>query len=79
MLREHRGHRLGLLLKIGNLLWLRDREPHIERLITWNAVSNAHMLAINEAMGYELFDEHKEWRLEIQAGRRPGTLRKEER
>ncbi|MEV0344875.1 GNAT family N-acetyltransferase [Nonomuraea sp. NPDC050680] len=65
VLREHRGHRLGLLLKIGNLLWLREREPHIERVITWNAVSNAHMLAINEALGFELFDEQTDWRLEI--------------
>ncbi|MFI7145329.1 GNAT family N-acetyltransferase [Nonomuraea sp. NPDC050022] len=65
VLREHRGHRLGLLLKIGNLLWLHEREPHIERVITWNAVSNAHMLDINEAMGFEFFDEQREWRLEI--------------
>ncbi|SEF70088.1 Acetyltransferase (GNAT) family protein [Nonomuraea solani] len=65
VLREHRGHRLGLLLKLGNLLALREHEPHIERVITWNATSNAHMLAINEAMGFELFDEWTEWRLEL--------------
>jgi hypothetical protein len=63
VLREHRGHRLGLLLKIANLLWVRDREPGVERIITWNATSNAHMLAINEAMGFELLDEWTEWRL----------------
>ncbi|GAA3706090.1 GNAT family N-acetyltransferase [Nonomuraea antimicrobica] len=65
VLREHRGHRLGLLLKVANLLWLREHEPHLERVITWNATSNAHMLAINEAMGFELFDEWSEWRLAL--------------
>ncbi|MGW2159294.1 GNAT family N-acetyltransferase [Nonomuraea sp. NPDC001699] len=65
VLREHRGHRLGLLLKISNLLWLREREPHLERIITWNATSNTHMLAINEAMGFELLDEWDEWRLTV--------------
>ncbi|SDG97044.1 GNAT family N-acetyltransferase [Nonomuraea jiangxiensis] len=64
VLSEHRGHRLGLLLKLSNLLWLRESEPHLERIITWNATSNGPMLAINEAMGFELFDEWNEWRLE---------------
>ncbi|TDC93036.1 GNAT family N-acetyltransferase [Nonomuraea deserti] len=65
VLAPHRGHRLGLLLKLGNLLWLRECEPHAERLITWNATSNTHMLAINEAMGFELFDEWNQWRMEV--------------
>lgn len=65
VLKEHRGHRLGLLLKLTNLFWLRDREPHLERVITWNATSNAHMLAINEAMGFELLDEWTQWRLPL--------------
>ncbi|MGW3344683.1 GNAT family N-acetyltransferase [Nonomuraea rubra] len=65
VLRPHRGHRLGLLVKLANLLWLREQEPHLERIITWNATSNSHMLAINEAMGFELFDEWSEWRLTL--------------
>lgn len=65
VLREHRGRRLGLLIKLANLLWLREREPHIERIITWNAASNSYMLAINEAMGFELLDEWNEWQLAL--------------
>ncbi|TYB58535.1 GNAT family N-acetyltransferase [Nonomuraea sp. PA05] len=65
VLRGHRGHRLGLLLKLANLLWLREQEPHLERIITWNATSNGHMLAINEAMGFELFDEWNQWQLSL--------------
>ena len=61
-MREHRGHRLGPLMKIADLLWLHEREPHIDRIITWNATSNAHMPPINEAMGFTLFDEWKQWK-----------------
>ncbi|NBE92876.1 GNAT family N-acetyltransferase [Nonomuraea sp. KC401] len=73
VLGAHRGHRLGLLLKVGNLLWLREREPHVERILTWNATGNRHMLAINEAMGFELFDEWNQWRMEVQARVEPGA------
>ncbi|MEU4697801.1 GNAT family N-acetyltransferase [Nonomuraea dietziae] len=65
VLREHRGHRLGMVLKVSNLLWFREMEPDVERIITWNATSNAHMLAINEAMGFELIDEWNAWQLDV--------------
>ncbi|NRQ35625.1 GNAT family N-acetyltransferase [Nonomuraea sp. NN258] len=65
VLREHRGRRLGLLLKLANAIRLHEHEPHLERVITWNATVNAHMLAVNEAMGFELLDEWNEWRLEV--------------
>ncbi|NJP89937.1 GNAT family N-acetyltransferase [Nonomuraea sp. FMUSA5-5] len=72
VLRDHRGHRLGLLLKLTNLLWMREHEPHVERVITWNATTNRHMLAINEAMGFELFDEWHQWRLPVEPMDHPG-------
>ncbi|TXK42630.1 GNAT family N-acetyltransferase [Nonomuraea sp. C10] len=65
VLKEHRGHRLGLLLKLSNLFWLRESEPRIDRIVTWNATTNRHMLAINEAMGFEVLDEWYEWRLPL--------------
>ncbi|MBN6054669.1 GNAT family N-acetyltransferase, partial [Nonomuraea sp. RK-328] len=65
VLGPHRGHRLGLLLKLANLQRLREHEPQVERVITWNATSNTHMLAINEAMGFTLLDEWNTWRLTI--------------
>jgi GNAT superfamily N-acetyltransferase len=54
VLREHRGHRLGLLLKTGMLEWLADSEPQLRSLDTWNAASNSHMIAVNEQLGYEV-------------------------
>jgi GNAT superfamily N-acetyltransferase len=50
--RRHRGHRLGMLLKAGMVLWLAEAEPQVETVDTWNAESNHHMIAVNEALGY---------------------------
>ncbi len=53
----HRGHRLGVLLKAEMLLWLRDQEPELATIDTWNAKSNAHMIAVNETLGYRVLGE----------------------
>jgi GNAT superfamily N-acetyltransferase len=52
--REHRGHRLGALVKTGMLLWMREAEPAVTQLDTWNAESNAHMIAINQQLNYRI-------------------------
>jgi GNAT superfamily N-acetyltransferase len=48
----HRGHKLGLLLKTDMNLWLREVQPQIAEIRTWNAESNGHMIGVNEAIGY---------------------------
>jgi GNAT superfamily N-acetyltransferase len=53
--RPHRGHRLGLLTKAAMLSWLAEAEPQVERIVTWNAASNRHMIAVNEELGYEVW------------------------
>jgi GNAT superfamily N-acetyltransferase len=52
--RDHRGHRLGALLKSAMLLWLREEEPALTQIDTWNAESNDHMISINEALNYHV-------------------------
>ena len=52
--RDHRGHRLGLLLKIEMMAWLAEVEPQVEQVETWNQADNTHMIAVNEALGYRL-------------------------
>ncbi len=54
--RPHRGHRLGLLVKTAMLDWLATAEPTLARIVTGNAAVNQHMIAINEALGFELLD-----------------------
>jgi GNAT superfamily N-acetyltransferase len=56
VIRPHRGHRLGLLVKTAMLEWLASAEPGVARIATTNTETNEHMVAINEALGYELLD-----------------------
>ncbi len=50
--REHRGHRLGLRLKLAMLDLLARREPRVKHIMTSNGETNAHMIGINEMLGY---------------------------
>lgn len=50
--RKHRGHRLGLGLKIEMLDWLTEAEPQLEVVDTWNAADNPFMIDVNETLGY---------------------------
>ncbi|MFC4333736.1 GNAT family N-acetyltransferase [Salininema proteolyticum] len=52
VLSDHRGHRLGAILKIANQRRLKRNFPGVKQVMTWNAESNEHMIAINEAVGY---------------------------
>jgi RimJ/RimL family protein N-acetyltransferase len=51
---SHRGHRLGLLLKVAMVDWLTEAEPRLTFVATGNAAGNAHMIAVNERLGYRV-------------------------
>jgi GNAT superfamily N-acetyltransferase len=61
----HRGHRLGMLIKLANLDALRANWPRVQSINTWNAGVNDHMVAINEAMGFQVIEQWREWQLDI--------------
>jgi GNAT superfamily N-acetyltransferase len=61
VLAPHRGHRLGMRLKLANLVALADADPSRDRVYTWNADENAHMLAINVALGFRPFALESTW------------------
>lgn len=63
--RQHRGHRLGLLIKIGLLDLLAEREPQLTRVITDNAEENRHMIAINADLGFSLLDRWASWEVSV--------------
>ena len=65
VLREHRGHRLGMLLKIANLVHLQRERPGHPSVVTFNAEENRYMLDVNEAVGFEPMGYEGAWRLDL--------------
>lgn len=60
VIRTHRGHRLGLLVKTEMLSLLASAEPQIEQIATGNAATNQYMIAVNEQLGYRVVEPR--WR-----------------
>jgi GNAT superfamily N-acetyltransferase len=67
VLQEHRGHRLGLLVKVAMLQYLSHQAPGITRIITDNAGSNEYMIAINAQLGFEIGGVSRSWFLDLTA------------
>jgi GNAT superfamily N-acetyltransferase len=62
--REHRGHRLGLRLKLAMLDLLGRQEPQVKHIMTSNAETNGHMIGINETLGYYVIGKaERSWEL----------------
>jgi GNAT superfamily N-acetyltransferase len=55
---DHRGHRLGMAVKCAQLRVLSEEFPDRAYIQTSNAEVNAHMVAINAALGFEI---HQVW------------------
>jgi GNAT superfamily N-acetyltransferase len=63
--RPHRGHRLGLRVKVAMLDLLAQREPQVTQILTHNAGGNEHMIAINTELGFEVLERQPSWELEV--------------
>ena len=48
---DHRGKRLGMVLKTHNHRWLAQSVQGVRWVNTWNAASNTFMVAVNDALG----------------------------
>lgn len=56
VLPEHRGHRLGLALKVRLHQETRAHHPEVRRIATSNAGVNSWMNAVNDELGYEVVE-----------------------
>lgn len=73
VIREHRGHRLGMLLKIANIQHLQERHPGHSSITTFNAEENRYMLDVNEAVGFVPFAYEGAWLKRPSAVRQSST------
>ena len=62
---DHRGHRLGLLVKIHNLAQVRELKPSLTMIDTYNAAENTFMLRVNQAMGFRAVDALIDWQKDL--------------
>jgi GNAT superfamily N-acetyltransferase len=65
VVRSHRGHRLGQLLKADMLRWLAEVEPQVATIDTFNAESNDHMVGINDVLGYRIMGRELEFQRRV--------------
>ena len=62
---EHRGHRLGMLLKLANLAEVQRLFPGHPAIITFNAEENRRMLDVNESVGFVPIGYEGAWRKDL--------------
>jgi len=68
--REHRGHRLGLLVKACMLEALARHEPQLRQIMTFNAAPNEHMIAVNAQLGHRVTDYFQAYELDVAVARK---------
>ena len=62
VLQEHRGHRLGMLLKTANLLRLGEVSPGHPSVLSFTAEENRHMLRVNDSLGFVPWGYEGAWK-----------------
>ncbi|MGW9415047.1 GNAT family N-acetyltransferase [Arthrobacter cupressi] len=75
VLQEHRGNKLGLLIKVANMQRLSEQFPDARVIYTWNAPENRYLLTVNKQLGFTTAGVTGLWQKELPA--RAGTTSSE--
>ncbi|NVI86297.1 GNAT family N-acetyltransferase, partial [Actinomadura sp. BRA 177] len=62
---EHRGRRIGIWVKAAMLAWLTTERPDVREIETDNSGDNAHMIAVNEELGFRTERESLEYQAPV--------------
>jgi GNAT superfamily N-acetyltransferase len=65
VLREHRGHGLGMAVKVANLRAFQAEFPEVQAVHSWNAEENGPMVAINDRLGFRPVEYLVEMQLKL--------------
>lgn len=65
VLPEHRGNKLGLLIKVANMERLSEQFPDARVLYTWNAPENRYLLTVNQQLGFTTAGVTGIWQKEL--------------
>ncbi len=65
VLPAHRGHRLGMAVKVANLREAQRAHPEAREVHTHNAVQNGPMVAVNDALGFVPVEQVGEWQGDV--------------
>lgn len=65
VVREHRGHRLGTLVKLAGLQRLSREITEVRFISTWNAEENVPMIRVNDALGARANGQHLNWQKKL--------------
>ncbi|WP_332643580.1 GNAT family N-acetyltransferase [Aeromicrobium sp.] len=65
VVRAHRGHRLGMLLKAANAQFMLEAAPDTPLITTFNAEENEPMLRVNIEMGFTPIGAEGEWQKRV--------------
>ncbi|MEO7804161.1 MAG: GNAT family N-acetyltransferase [Actinomycetota bacterium] len=65
VLRQYRGRGLGKWVKAAMLKFIRERYPEARFIVTYNAKSNAPMMAINNALGFKAYRQETAYQIKV--------------
>jgi GNAT superfamily N-acetyltransferase len=65
VLQEHRGNKLGLLIKVANMERLAEQFPDARVIYTWNAPENRYLLTVNHQLGFTTAGVTGIWQKEL--------------